>query len=537
MKVVPGEIVRLFQVTKWGRAAALLGCFISGMFYAAALPPLNCFFLAFITLPWLLLCCVWYGTRFRMLCGWVWGLGWSLFAYRFLREINPVLPFLLAPVISLYPAVFAFFAGWVYRLITKNRKFPECSCFEVGIFTFAAAAFFMLTEFLRCKLFVWNDFSVTVWQVPQLMQIAYYTGRYGVNFLVALLNGAVFALFFKRGRIITAGIVILAIAVYFSGMYRMNQKLDPAKTVTLKCALIQGNLPQQRLATEQAVLESLKIYTGLSARLLQEEKADLLLWPECAIPIPLRGGSFLSETYRRSLGTLLGTPMLIGTLDFTVDNKMTNSALFIDRSGSISGKYDKFHRVPFGEYVPFRQVLPEMMIRYFDMGRDLEAGCSMMPLKISPDVKMGTAICYEGVFSYLASGFARSGANILAALSNDVWYPESSEPEQHLANAVMRCVETGLPMIRCGNNGGSGVVNRFGVFTQYIGSRNVLRSELLREQAAGIVTVEFERLPELSPAVRMENGFVYLIMFLLCAAIMSFLYRNRVEKTCKTVRK
>ena len=56
------------------------------------------------------------------------GMGWSLFAYRFLREINPVLPFLLAPVISLYPAVFAFFAGWVYRLITKNRKFPECSC-------------------------------------------------------------------------------------------------------------------------------------------------------------------------------------------------------------------------------------------------------------------------------------------------------------------------------------------------------------------------------------------------------------------------
>ncbi len=534
MKIVPGEIIRLLQVTKWGRAAALLGCFVSGMFYAAALPPLNWFFLAFITLPWLLLCCVWYGKFFRMLCGWVWGLGWSLFAYRFLREINPVLPFLLAPVISLYPAVFALGTGWLYDLVTKRKKFADCSAVEAGSFVFASASLFMLTEFLRYKLFVWNDFSVTVWQVPQLMQIAYYTGRYGVNLLVALLNGAVFALFFKRGRITAAGIFILTLGVYFFGMYRMDQKLDPAKTVTLKCALIQGNLPQQRRATEQEVLDSLKIYTGLSARLLQKEKADLLLWPECAIPIPLRGGSFLAETYRRSLGTLLGIPMLIGTLDFTVDNKMTNSALLIDRNGSVSGKYDKFHRVPFGEYVPFRRFLPQWMIRYFDMGRDLEAGCAMMPLKISPDVKMGTAICYEGVFSYLASGFARNGANVLAALSNDVWYPESSEPEQHLANAVMRCVETGLPMIRCGNNGGSGVVNRFGVFTQYIGSRDVPNPELLREQAAGIVSVEFERVPELSMAVRMENIFVYFVLFLLVIAIILFLYRNRMKKTCKS---
>lgn len=533
MRIVSGEMIRLLQVTRWGRSIALLGCFISGMLYAAALPPLNWFPAAFVTLVWLLLCCSWYGKFFRAFCGWVWGLGWSLFAYRFLREINPLLPFLLAPVISLFPALFALIAGWLYRLVIRHESFSGCDSFKVGIFVFATGAAWILTEFLRYRLFVWNDFSVTMWKVPQMMQIAYYTGRYGVNFLVALLNGAFFALFFRRGKIVAAGVGVLALAVFFFGCWRMTRHLPTEDTVTLKCALVQGNLPQQRLASEQEILDSLQIYTALSRRVIQE-KPDLLLWPECAIPIPLRGNSYLSDIYRKNIAPLIGTPLLIGTLDFTNDNQMTNSALLIDRQGVLRGKYDKFHRVPFGEYVPFRNFLPQWMIRYFDMGRDLAAGDVMEPLKISPDIRIGTAICYEGVFSYLACGFARNGANVLSALSNDVWYPSSSEPEQHLANAVMRCVETGLPMIRCGNNGGSGVVDRFGVFTQYIGSKNVPHPELLREQSAGVVTVTFERYPELSPAVRMENSFVYLVLLTLFAVIVLFFYRNGMGKTCKT---
>ena len=169
--------------------------------------------------------------------------------------------------------------------------------------------------------------------------------------------------------------------------------------------------------------------------------------------------------------------------------------------------------------MPFRAWLPESWIEKFDMGRDLSAGKEIYPLNISADIRSGTAVCYEGVFSYLSAAFARKGANVLTVLSNDVWYPQSSEPEQHLANAVMRCVETGLPMIRCGNNGGSGVVNRRGIFTSYIGSP-AARPELLREQAAGIVTVKLERTPGLTPAVRLENWIVYLLMILLGTGIL-----------------
>jgi apolipoprotein N-acyltransferase len=154
------------------------------------------------------------------------------------------------------------------------------------------------------------------------------------------------------------------------------------------------------------------------------------------------------------------------------------------------------------------------------MGRDLAAGKRIAALQISPEVRAGTAVCYEGVFSYMSAGFARDGANVLAAISNDVWYPESSEPEQHLANAVMRCVETGLPMVRCGNNGGSGVVTAKGQFTRYIGSDSD-RPELLREQAAGIVETALERHPQLTLAVRFENYLIYLLMAVLFAAVLA----------------
>ena len=501
---------------------------------------LNWSFAIFFALIPLFYVPLFFSWKMRFLCGWLWGLGWSFFAYNFLREIHPAVPWMLAPVISLWPAVFAYAAGFFARKFFDREKLSSPWQLDYPLssqifYLLSAGVLFTVIEWTRYYLFVWNDLSVTLWRIPELMQIARFTGRYGASLLIVLVNGAIFSLIFFRRRLLTAAVLLIfPLISLIYGVYRLNTPQKYSDPVVWKCALIQGNLPQQRRASEMDVVNSIIIYAQSSLPFM--EKADTILWPECAVPIPYRASYHLAGEFRKVVSRFQ-TPLLLGTLDYDPAGNMTNSALLITPGGRIEAKYDKFHRVPFGEYVPLREFLPEMMIRYFDMGRDLEAGCSMMPLKISPDVKMGTAICYEGVFSYLANGFARNGANVLAALSNDVWYPESSEPEQHLANAVMRCVETGLPMIRCGNNGGSGVVNRFGVFTQYIGSRNVLRPELLREQAAGIVTVEFERLPELSPAVRMENCFVYLIMFLLGVAIMSFLYRNRVGKTCKTVRK
>lgn len=508
------------------RSKILLAAFslAGGVFYALALPPLNCWILIFFALIPLFYCGLICNWKSALLCGWLWGLGWAVFAYNFLREIHPAVPYMLAPVLALWPAVFTVSATFLARRFFRNGRPGFALQWDLPLkplirYLICCAALFTVVEWTRYYLFVWNDLSVTLWRVPLLMQIARLAGRYGASLLITSLNALFFALIFSRKRLIPAAVMaVYPLFCLIYGIYRLNCSEQPSEPVVWKCALIQGNLPQQRIASAEQIFNSINLYTSLSEKTLSDAP-DTIIWPECAIPIPLRSNTQLAAFYRKQV-VQLKKQLLLGTLDFTAGGELTNSALLISADGRFRGKYDKFHRVPYGEYVPFRSVLPESWIAAFDMGRDLAAGKKIEPLSVSRDIRVGTAVCYEGVFSYLSAGFARSGANVLAAISNDVWYPQSSEPEQHLANAVMRCVETGLPMVRCGNNGGSGVVTAKGVFTQYIGS-SAARPELLREQAAGIVTVNLDRHPEITLAVRFENAIVYLLVIILAGLIIS----------------
>ena len=142
---------------------------------------------------------------------------------------------------------------------------------------------------------------------------------------------------------------------------------------------------------------------------------------------------------------------------------------------------------------------------------ELTPGRNADPVNVLPQVRAGTAICYEGVFSYVMRRFAARGANVFIVLSNDAWYPRSSEPEQHLANAVLRAVETGLPMIRCGNNGGSGVVYPDGTFRIVDPTGRHPRPELLRCAAAEIVSVAIPADPPRTFYVRYGEWFILLL--------------------------
>lgn len=511
------EVVAVSRIVKFSAPfAALLG----GIGYAMALPPLNWSILVFVVLLPLFWSSYVFRWRWSFLCGWMWGLGWAFFSCRFLREIHPAVPWMLAPVLAVWPGVYGAVLSLLGRKIFGNKDFStpwrlNWDPVKALLYLFSAAALFTVLEWTRCHLFVWNDFSVTLWKIPFLMQIARITGRYGASLVITFLNAVIFALFFTRKPYLSAGVLAvypLLAALY--GVYRINSTDEFKEPVVWRCALIQGNLPQQRIADARTVIDSIETYCNLT-REIPAEQADTVIWPECAIPIALRMNHPLGGFFRYQIAAL-DRQILLGSLDYTKDGGMTNSALLIEPGCRIAGKYDKFHRVPFGEYVPFRSLLPESWIAAFDMGRDLTDGKKLEPLRVNDQVSAGTAVCYEGIFSYVSAGFVRNGANVLTAVSNDVWYPESSEPEQHLANAVMRCVETGLPMIRCGNNGGSGVVTSRGIFTDYIGSA-AERPELLREKAAGVVEVTFERHPEITPAVRFENAIVYLLLLLLGA--------------------
>ena len=357
----------------------------------------------------------------------------------------------------------------------------------------------------------------------------------------------------KKRPGIAAIVLAIILLVHLAGYIRL-------KTFEAACAskqetiwspvLIQGDLSQRRNATIEQAKEAITIYRDMTLEALKKHPQNrFIIWPEAAIPLPFHSGKDLRRyslnhpywmlclEYQNTIRNFINShncDMLIGSLDYTVplDPKTppdaTNSALFFKSGSRMIRKYDKIHRVPFGEYIPFRKALPEFITNYIDMGRDILPGNNPEPLRLTGNVYAGTAVCYEGVFGYLTREYARRGANVLVVLSNDAWYPQSSEPEQHLANAVMRSVETGLPMVRCGNNGGSGVVTPVGRFTQCY-SENVSRPELWRGRA--IVKADVRITPEVRRTIYVKYGeFIILILFSAAVFWIWYALSNRRKK-------
>jgi apolipoprotein N-acyltransferase len=143
-----------------------------------------------------------------------------------------------------------------------------------------------------------------------------------------------------------------------------------------------------------------------------------------------------------------------------------NSLAVIDRAGTLVGTYDKFHLVPFGEYVPLRGVLPIDKITPGNV--DFSAGPGPQTLVLPGLPAVGPLICYEVIFPAAVVDAAHRPAWLLN-LTNDAWYGRSSGPYQHFAIARTRAVEEGLPLVRSANNGISGVVDPYGRVTAQLG--------------------------------------------------------------------
>ncbi len=524
----------------------LLFAFVGGSLYAVALPPLNCELLVFVSIFMLYLAVAESHWRFSLLAGWVWGFGWAIFAFRFLREIDPALPWLMASIISAWPTVWAGLTSFLKLKLLSPIKSGNETDYEAFLrsptsfwhwfsFTFGSAALFTLLEWTRSRLFPWNDLAATQYRHLVLIQLVAFTGSYGINFLISLGGGALYAAY--RTGFKGPGLRVLLITVLLLNLAILGGSIRLLKEENLKPnwfpATIQGNIPQQRNASSDQAFDALNIYLELSRKVLTHKpKPEIILWPESAVPVPYRSTHPVSLSYRFGLQYLIrqsNIPMLIGALDFestppgTPESpNMTNSALFFDSEGQLCRKYDKIHRVPYGEYIPFRRFLPDFIIRRIDMNRDLAPGHDYQPIELRSGIRAGTAICYESIFSYLAREFARRGANVLVVLSNDAWYPQSSEPEQHLANAMLRAVETGLPMLRCGNNGGSLLITPYGRITQPLPvSGPEKRLELRRGQ--GIKTFAVSVDPNPKPTFYVQHG-EWFIAILFAITVLVFLF-------------
>ncbi|MFN4099096.1 MAG: apolipoprotein N-acyltransferase [Pararhodobacter sp.] len=266
----------------------------------------------------------------------------------------------------------------------------------------------------------------------------------------------------RAGVVLALGVVALAGAWGF-GAARLAQLLPAGPGLTLR--LVQANVPQHLKWHPDLVRDFYERHLELSA-LPGDPAPDLVIWPETAVPFFLeRPGDGLTMA-----ADAAGVPVVMGiqrAVPGPVGNTLYfNSLALIDTAGELQAVYDKHHLVPFGEYIPVigawaaRQGWGGLAARVLS-GYTAGTGPALMDL--GPAGQALPLICYEAVFPRNLRGTARPDWILQA--TNDAWFGHRIGPYQHLAQAQLRAVEFGLPLVRAANTGVSAFVDARGRIT------------------------------------------------------------------------
>jgi apolipoprotein N-acyltransferase len=407
--------------------------------------------------------------RLGFITGWVF---WLMTIY-WLVHVTVLGMIALTAYLALY------FGVWTYGLAYFRKRWPQPTGPHHLLLAFLGAASWIALEKIRSWMltgFPWNFMGVSQVQNLSLIQIAEYAGVYGLSFLILFVNLSLWHTWrrLKAERFsprswryefsVAMVLVAFCLLVGMRAIFRWQGRLDPNQP-TVKFALIQPNIPQEvkyEPMTQDDQRKRLKDLTKSSLA----GKPDLIIWPETAL---VDGPLYHTESRYWLLQLLeeIQVPLLLGTLNASGDpsidggqRKHYNAALIVQPDGGFGLPYHKVHMVPFGEYVPLERWLPWMkwltpIPASFDRG-------NRMVLFDFKGLKLGTLICFEDTFAYLARDLKSKGADVLINLTNDAWFKESHEAQMHAANSMLRAIETRSFLVRCTNHGDSLLVNPLG---------------------------------------------------------------------------
>jgi apolipoprotein N-acyltransferase len=469
---------------------------LSGTLMATCYEPLN--------LSWLAWVCVipfWLGLRGRKDKGVFW-LG-CLFGYSFffislfwLRSILFPVPFLLALLWSPLFGFWAWFSRKMYfylafpnpetAIVTSPRSTFILSWKKMLPLVFASASLWTFLEWLRFWLmtgFPWNQLGVSQAYNLTLLPIASFFGILGISFIIILVNLslalAIEVKWIERTHKFPwqtplFSLLLSSLIIIGCNVYKVDYKAD----TSFRASLIQGYFfpDRTRQMTEDEYFEYFQTYRNLSLAEISQ-KPDLILWPETALPASFKGNSYYQKIVQ-NVTSKANAPMLLGSSHReNVNGKMTiyNTAFLTDEKGTEVDRYYKSHLVPYGEYTPMKDILPEALWNILDktiaMG-NLGRGDQFNVMEFREDIFMGVNICFEDVFPDVSRKLVRNGANLLVTLTNDSWYLQTSGGAQHTAHSVFRAVENGLPLLRCGTTCESCLILPSGEITHLVTGAN-----------------------------------------------------------------
>jgi apolipoprotein N-acyltransferase len=369
----------------------------------------------------------------------------------------------LAPlVLALYIAAFgaAFAAGHAW--LTARGRSP----------VFAAALSWTALDHARSFVFTgfpWATLGYAQHESDALLGLASYTGVYGLSF-VSVLGGAALletAWAWREGRRPPhAVIAALGVVVVGYGLGTMAPRAAGPEQVRI--GVVQGNVDQGVKWNAAWIERTLSRYEALSRQAVAAG-AQLVVWPETAVP----GALEAEPRLRARLATLAretGAAYVVGGVGIAFDANgrpaaYYDSAYHFDATGALRDRYDKTHLVPFGEYIPFQDLLGRFLSAVArGIARvGVEPGPAPRAVAVAlPDgreVRIGVAICYELLFPDLVRRFAADGGSVLLGITNDAWYGRTGAPYQFLAITALRAAETGLSVARAANTGVSAFID------------------------------------------------------------------------------
>jgi apolipoprotein N-acyltransferase len=437
------------------------------------------------------------GFLLGYLCGFLWYMGncyWvrdTMAAYGDMPAIFPVLLLVgYSLVLGLYVGLFGLGVALVRQASGSTRLALAAAPVLWAALELAAA---------RITSVPWDQLGYSQVDNSLVNQLAPWTGVYGISFVLVAVNALMAGgmLLDKRsGRRLwgIAGVGLMAAGT--AGLF-----LSPPKPAgTAIAVLIQPNLDvagDNKWTAQGEWDQHIAEFTRLAGELCKSsieglpqtgapifppqcvESAnaihpDLVAWPESPAPFDETDPRF--QQALKSIAHTVQAPLVVGNIGWTLSPTEQewdyyNSALVVGADGARVGRYDKIHLVPFGEYIPFQNLLTfahKLTGRVSKFSRGDERKVFRLASSTGQAHRYGVFICYESVFADEIRQFAQLGAEVLVNISDDGWYGDTSAPWQHLNMVRMRAVENRRWVLRDTNNGVTAVIDPYGRVRQSI---------------------------------------------------------------------
>ena len=315
------------------------------------------------------------------------------------------------------------------------------------------------------------------------LQSAAIFGSYFVTFLIVAVNGLLAYLFLHPQKRVLCG--ALAVALCFGnmgfGIIRMASLRDTGTPITV--AAIQGNKGSLENWSSGTMDKVLEVYGDLS-REAASEGAELIVWPETCIPANIDRTAWVGE-FVTNLSRECGVPILCGLFTRVAEGSEAdyNSIVVALPDGTVHDTvYNKRNPVPFGEFVPFRDLVMTLvppLAEINTLAEDIPAGEDSVVFDLEVG-QVGSLICFDSIYERNAFDSIENGAQLLAVSTNDSWFTDSRGVWMHHAQSQLRAIETGRYVVRSANTGVSSVINDRG---EMLESLAPLKTGFVLEQA------------------------------------------------------